>query len=305
MNGLSEPAKYTPWTKGVYDVSPSLKPLGTDYGNGAADARWFQFDSRREEFLASKHRAIAENPDKYVFRAGLTGDVERAAFKEMAFRLSVEYPQDFGFEFGSDGLKVATETDPVTVLGGLDELAMVVQEDICVVSTSEGKDWLSYLHICSPSHWRASEKIGKPFFDVHEVIPGFDKVNRVAGSLVEAMVQKGPFVRFVWGVESDDRPNHHPDAPYGHDPRDWDGRDFSKGRFWVRSERQVIWGLPEVGAALFTITVSHMPGSEVLDSPYLRDSLVASLESMSPESRKYKGLARDWGNLMRLLAPEA
>jgi hypothetical protein len=120
---------------------------------------------------------------------------------------------------------------------------------------------------------------------------------------VDAMVNKGPFVRFVWGIESDARPNHHPDPPPGEDSKVWDGRDFSQGRFWVRAERQVIWGLPDVNAALFTIKVCHTPGEEVLADPSMRDSLISALESMSPESREYKGLTRGWEDLMRLLKP--
>lgn len=282
----------------MYDVAPALRPLGTDFGNGELDARWFQLDCRYDEFLEGKRAALAEDYAKYVHRCRLSPEVERAAVEAIGRRLSIEYPQLFQIQAGD--LRRAGST-----IATLDELALRVQEDICVVRVEDGRDWLAYLHVCSPSHWRPGEKIGKPFFDVHTVIPGIEKVNRAAPSLVDAMVNKGPFVRFVWGIESDARPNHHPDPPPGQDPERWDGRDFSAGVFWVRAERQVIWGLPEVGAALFTIKVCHTPGEDILRDPARRRTLLSALESMSPASREYKGLANSWPALMRLIQPAA
>ena len=108
-------------------------------------------------------------------------------------------------------------------------------------------------------------------------------------------------MRFVWGVESDDRLNHHPEPPPGSDPEQWHGRLFDKGRFWVRTERQCVWGLPEVNAALFTIRVGYVPDDEVLANYTLRTSLRAAVKSMSAEAREYKGLAKHWDRLLPLL----
>jgi len=105
----------------------------------------------------------------------------------------------------------------------------------------------------------------------------------------------------VWGVESDDRLNHHPEAPPGFDQEEWWGRQFQNGRFWVRTERQTIWPLSHVGAALFTIRVNLVSDSVVLADPTLRSSLVAGLNSMSPEARRYKGVDQRWSELMGLL----
>ncbi len=285
MNPLPEPARFTPWTKGVFGVTPSLKPLGTPYGNGQRDANWFLLDDRRDEFLQSKALAIAENREKYIRISDMSREVQTAATDAIAGRLSLEYPALS---------KSAAEAD-------LDGLAMLVQEDICVIRAEEGRDWLAFAHLCSPSHWRAGDKVGQPFFDVHKVIPGIEKMNQAAAGLVGAMIHKGPFVRFAWTVESDTRPNHHPDPPPGEDPRAWQGRDFSAGRFWVRVERQVIWGLPAVGAAIFTIKLCHMPDHEILNDPFLLETLRSTLLSMSEETREYKGLARDWNRLLSLL----
>jgi hypothetical protein len=282
---LDRPPRFTPWTKGVFGISPSLKPLGTPFGNGQRDKNWFILDDRRDEFIDSKTRAVEEDREKYVRRSDMSGEVEAAAAAAISARLGTEYPSL------SDRAAIAD----------LDELAMLVQEDICVVRADEDRDWFAYAHLCSPSHWRASDKVGQPFFDVHSSIPGIEKVNRAAAGLVDAMIHRGPFIRFAWTVESDTRPNHHPDPPPGEDPLAWHGRDFSAGRFWVRVERQVIWGLPAVEAAIFTIKICHMPDYEIVADPILHQTLRSTLLSMSEETRRYKGLARDWDRLMNLL----
>jgi hypothetical protein len=281
---LIEPARYTPWAKGVYEVAPMLKPFGTDFGNGEADRRVFQIDRDSPRYFENKKNALRERPEKYVGQMDLKPEVERAAADFIAGRLKIEYPGLYDFSGAS-----------------LNELALQIAEDFVVISTEGGRDWVSFIHVCGPSHWAAEQKVGRSFFEVHTPIPAFDRVNSVASEMVTAMVRKGPFVRFVWGVESDDRLNHHPETPEGWKPEEWNGRIFSRGRFWVRTERQVIWGFPEVDAAIFTVRVGFVTDEAVLASPALRESLVAALNSMSPAARAYKGLDAEWDALMSLL----
>jgi len=303
------PARYTPWTRGVYEVAPGLKPFGTDFGNGAADQRVFQIDSDFDAYAESKRRALRERRGKYVRALRLAKETEWAAIDLITNRLCTEYPERYRREVGVGTLSLFDEETRYDLgapgrqnrSDGLDFLCRLVQEDVAIVSTLEDADWVAYLHLCSPSHWAAEDKIGHSFFDVHTPIPAFEKVNAVARGMVDAMINKGPFVRFVWGVESDDRLNHHPEPPPGVDPEEWNGRLFDQGRFWVRTERQVTWGMPEVGSALFTIRVAYVPDHEVLADEKLLASLRQALASMSPAAREYKGLAKNWDRLMRML----
>ncbi|AIE86414.1 heme-dependent oxidative N-demethylase family protein [Fimbriimonas ginsengisoli] len=303
------PAIYTPWTKGIYEVAPALRPFGVDFGNGAADQRLFQIDSEFERYAENKRTALRERRGKYARAFRLSREVERATIELIVTRLATDYPERFSAAWEGDH-RALLEGDKQWVLpangrgnesAALDLLARLVPEDLAIVSVEDSVDWVSYLHLCSPSHWAAEEKIGRSFFDVHEPIPGFEKINRVSSGLVDAMVNKGPWVRFVWGVESDDRLNHHPEPPPGFDQEEWDGRRFEGGRFWVRTERQIVTGMPEVGAALFTIRVGFVPDTVVLADEMLQTSLLRALDSMSPEARRYKGLAKDWDRLRAAL----
>ena len=108
------------------------------------------------------------------------------------------------------------------------------------------------------------------------------KSDVLVGMMVEA---KQGLVRFAWGVGTDDGLNQHPEGATERRPFD----AALPGAF-VRVERQVILGLPEVGAAVFTIRTSHLDCVEVRQDPTLRQSLLSAIDSMTPEQLRYKGL---------------
>jgi hypothetical protein len=300
------PARYFPITRGLYEVAPGLKPLGTDFGNGTLDARVFQIDSEFPRFRRNKMVCRQERLGKYFQQAHLTPEVEAALVAWMINRLTTEYPGTFvndakqilcrhtGEEIS---LNDRFELLPDSKLGvkyhsAFDALANQVAEDICLVKLDGSRNWLAAAHLCSPSHWAVEDKIGKSFAAIHDPVPGIGAINRNSAQLVEAMIHRGPFVRFVWGIGTDDRLNHHPQSPAGVDPAEWKGRCFDpqNPELFLRVERQVIWGLPAVGAAAFVIRVSHLQGDLIRSNPAERDQLISALNSMSLESRRYKGV---------------
>ncbi len=271
-------ARYTPWTKGRYEVAPGLKPLGADFGNGEEDRHLFQRGPDFERHLENKAMCLTERPSKYMARHELSKEVEDTALDAIGYYLGYQVPRN------------------------IDEAALQVAEDIAIVTTDGTRDWLAYGHLCAPSHWSLEEKIGKSFAAVHAPIPGFERVTAVAAKMMDAMVNKGPWVRFVWSLESDDRPNHHPIAPPGWDQEAWWGRQFSlQQRFWVRVERQCLVPLPEVQSALFTIRLSWWTMEEILENEDLRKPLVAALEGMTPAERDYKGIRQEFDALLGLM----
>ena len=286
--------RYFPLARGTYEVTAGLRPLGTDFGNGPMDGRVFQIDDEWPRFRANKVACRAERVGKYLARADLDDGAAAALVEWFAGRLVVEYPAWFGRHGDRlwcqpSGETVALDGDP---FAAFDAVAMQVQEDVCLTRAEGGRDWLAAGHVCSPGHWGIEAKIGLPFAAVHGPVPGIEPVNRAAGALVRLMIDRGPFVRFAWGFGTDDRLNHHPDPPPGVPADAWQGRRFTPGepRLVLRVERQVMWGLPAVGAAVFTIRVSHLDGDAIRADPARRDQLRAALASMSPAAVAYKGL---------------
>lgn len=309
LDKLENPPVYFPIEKGIYEVSPGLRAFGTEFGNGNADKRLFQIDREFFRFRESKLAARQESLNKYYLQHKLSQELRREICKFICNRLVLEYPTFFCLkgeslfcELTNESLNFNKEWDFLDSTSevlprytdGLDALACQIQEDFALQQlTPDGQNYLASLHVCSPAHWAPENKIGRDFTKVHKPVPGIQKINNAAKSFAEAMVKKGPFVRFVWGFASDNRLNHHPTPPSGVDKEVWHGRRFvdpATSNFFLRMERQVTWGFPSLNASLFTIRVLFLEGTLIRRDPEKRSLLLSALQGMTPESLRYKGL---------------
>ncbi len=292
---------YFPIESGIYEVTPGLKPLGFDFGNGDQDAKIFQFD---EDFAKAREEKLAARADdlrKYFATSRLTGEVAREAARTITQRLLSEWPQHF--QLRGDRLHCAL-TGEVIDPSDLDALFMQIQEDGAILSVEDGRNWLSMIHVMLPSHWDPREKIGHDFATFHKPIPGFERLASAQANIAQAMIHKGPFVRFVWSFVTDTRLNHHPEPPVNRDAAEWRGRSFDSAKkepFFLRIERQTTLGLTNVNAALFFIRLSFIDGTRVRADENMRTKLTSALRSMSPEARVYKGVATSFNQLINWL----
>ncbi len=321
--------RYDPIEKPLYEVGPGLKPLGHDLGQGSFDHQIFQIDDLFPISRQNKIDCLRENSKKYHLTDQLTPEIERAFVLFLIERLSQESPQHFtvhNFDheiqlrchLTSDLITVdpnghflsfRTRDEKIISAGikietALDAFALQIQEDLALCRVQGEHDSLCALHVCSPSHWSPEEKIGKSFVEIHAPVPGIEKLNRTASQMVQAMIHKGPFVRFVWSFVTDRRLNHHPDAPPAWDPTEWKGRSFQIEKdppFHLRVERQTTFGFPHLNFALFTIRVSFWDGNEIRMNEKKCQNLLGVLHSMSPASRRYKGVADCFAELIAWL----
>lgn len=324
---LPRPARYFPLEKGVYEVAPNLRTFGSDFGNGALEHKIFQFDRAFRLFRQSKLECRAERLSKYYREVEHSPAVAKSIARLIIDRLLTESPELFEYKRASSGsfylrckltretlyfdtdlrlMRVETESGRVhpPYLNAFDALAMQVQEDLNVLTLdpASGRDWLSAVHVCSPSTWRPEEKVGQSFIGVHSPVPQAEAMLRASRGIVNAMVHKGPYVRFVWGLTTNPQPNHHPDPPVGVSYEQWRGKPLTsvsegtKPYMWV--ERQVVWGCPEANASLFTIRFSCIDLAEIKANPEEKALFKATLLSMSPEVREYKGLAESFDKIL-------
>lgn len=259
---------YFPIEKGVYELSPGLKPFGFDFGNGHFDKKLFQIDDQFETFKQNKIECINDRKEKYIQRQNFDVHIEDQIGQFIKNRLFEEY------QISIDESKTK-----------LDDLILLVPEDVAVICRNSSSDWVAYLNLCSPSHWSAEGKIGKSFFDVHAPVPGIEKINRVAPAMVDAIITKGPFVRFVWSFVTDTQLNHHPDTVAS---RSWNPK--LENPFHLRIERQVTWPFPQLSAGLFTIRISFISAQTIKANNHYKSNLESAISGMSEESLKYKGL---------------
>ncbi len=315
---LPAPPRYVPLDKGIYEVAPGLFPLGHDFNQGDYDKYVFQIDGEFSRFRENFEACRDENKTKYFCVQNLPETVKQKAVKFFCEQLSKEWPQYFKYQTTSNGTELQCLITQETLRfnkqfdlfpnekyqSSLEALRGQIQEDFAITVDDGIQDRLSLLHVCCPTHWAPEQKLGKNFFDVHAIVPGFEKMGKASRSLVHAMIHKGPYVRFVWSFVTDKNLNHHPIAPAGEDPVKWKGRSFNENSsmpFYLRVERQVTFGLPDVNAAMFFIRVSFVDATAIKANEVWRKKLITSLESMSPESRRYKGVEPCFSELIRWL----
>ncbi len=324
---LGDAACYFPLANGRYEVKPGLIPFGTDFGNGVRDRHVFQLDANFAHCRQMKQQARAEQLDKYVQTWNYSDAVAGAIAQFITQRLIQDHPNYFQREARSDrnfnfhnqltgetlilnadyqlqqALSSHNEPTP-PYSSALDALAMQIQEDLTVVSRSGGQHWVSAIHLCFPNYWAATEKIGKNFATVHAPVAGMDAMNRRGDAIVNTMISRPPAVRFAWGLSTDTRLNHHPEPPPTVTRDRWQGRQFNpqNPRLYLRIERQVIWGLPHVDAALFSIRTYFRDCRQLKQDPGLRSCLIAALQSMSAEALGYKGLSESRSAILAWLS---
>ena len=306
--------RYLPFLDGKYAVTPGLNAMTK------ADARdqfVFQLDDQYAGFLEDKMSCRQEDIHKYYVEENFSDRTTATVNQFFVNRLVKEYPDVFAFtcEKGQCSLfnKRKEETltwkedwkscDPPRWHSLFEALCHQVQEDIAVCQLEGERDWLAAIHLSAPNHWAPADKIGKPFGTVHGPVPGMEKLNQSYFKMLLTAVQKGPFFRFAWGIATDTRLNHHPEAPAGIDRAYWQGRLVAAAPgedICLRVERQTISGLPECNAFFFTIRTYFYPITSL--STEEKQALLTAVEGMSMASLAYKGLGGAVDNLRACLS---
>ena len=323
---LKDSACYFPLQNGRYEVKPGMMSLGSSFGNNEVDNRLFQIDSNFYDYRQVKLAARKSCLKKYYQTCNYSNSVAQAVAQLIINRLSEEYPQYFHWVsqdknfllhnqlteeklYLDKNLELLKSESPLQAIfpsyvSTLDALAAQIQSDIVVICRNEnGDNWMSAIHLCYPNHWAAEEKIGKNFATVHLPVAGMEKINQRAKAIVNTMIERKPMVRFAWGLSTDTRLNHHPQPPSDIVLQEWQGRNFNitNPKLFLRIERQVIWGLPEHNAAIFTIRTYFRDCRVIKKDIVLNNKLYSAIESMTPESLKYKGLVESKQDILTWL----
>jgi hypothetical protein len=295
--------KYLPFLDGKYSTAPALVALAKTADLN--DQIIFQIDGEYSHYLDNKRACRKEDASKYFCEGDLRMETAAPVNWYIANQLVKEHPAIFTLteETGKRYLLLNSKTqetirwqeDWVAVenehyLSLFDALCSQVQEDAAICQLHGEKDWLAAIHLSSCNHWAPSEKIGKPFYSVHGIVPGMEKLNQNYFKMLLTSVNKGPYTRFAWGISTDTRLNHHPVPPPGVDPVYWQGRrvEDDNSKIYVRVEKQNIVGFPEQNAFFFTIRTFFYDIEEL--APDEKTALFKAVEGMSAQSLAYKGL---------------
>jgi hypothetical protein len=261
-----------PWRSGKFIITAGLKPL--------EDKAIFPFEVNLEKYLLNKLAARRESLQKhYPLPVELTPDEISITAQTLRALIKKDQP---GFNF-----RILPDARDE-----IDNIVSQIPEDFSVWKMDENREWLALIHLSSPNHWDARKKNGKSFFESHEPIPHIDTISKAAPKMFEQIQKRGAVERFAWGVATDDRLNHHPEAPHGVTDDEWKGRSFNTQapELFIRMERQTLFPITEklIG---FTIKTSFCDVTELPNEDLI---LIAQcIEGMDVEILKYKGLIND------------
>jgi hypothetical protein len=242
-----------------------LKRFGTDFGQAERDRLFFQLDDERPRYLAGKRAAPAE---RRVL--GADAGARAAALSWMRETLEREAPQVLEEAAGD---RAACDE--------LDALARALQEDFCVLAGgADHAGSAALVDVRFPTGWRPERLADASFERIHGPVPDFAAPDQ-ARSMVRTMIERGPFVRFVWTLLPEDQLDRHPDAPRA---ASW----LAPAGVWLRVERQVTVPLTAASAGVFLIRVYHHASSEWNDEQ--RAVVLRALACMPDDIRRYKNL---------------
>jgi len=252
-----------------------LQPFGVDLGNGERDAHFFLRDVQADDYRRQK-AAVVDDRHAVIADTDAHRAAHHAALSFVRERLFIEH-----------ALVVPSLTDLDDQHALSDrwaDVASTVQEDLAVLHRGDDDDGDTImLNVCFPSGWRPELLRHASFTGIHTPVPDFAKDPRASRSMVRSMVERGPYVRFVWTVSADDVLDHHP----VHGRRRAFADDVTEG--FLRIERQTTVPLPDVGGSLFLIRTFLRPFRSLDDDE--RATLDEALAVMPEEIAAYKGLA--------------
>jgi len=156
------------------------------------------------------------------------------------------------------------------------DIAREIDEDLIIHRIKNNKDWMASGHVCFPSSWNPAEKIGMSFDELHSPVPMSLKNST---KIVNAIINSGIFERYLWSVVHERKYNYHPRFPFIN-------FDKNEPKVFIKIERQVTVGFPDKGFCLFILR-QYLIDEEDID----KESLIKTINNMTEEQKKYKGLS--------------
>lgn len=166
----------------------------------------------------------------------------------------------------------------ISNIESLEELALHVEEDIAVLINGK----LSAICFCFPSGFVPAEKIGQNFYALHVPVADGQSLRASSDKVTKVISREGAmFRRFVWTISSLGGLSQHPDhtrpVPSSIDD------------LYFRTETQTTVGLGEE-VCLFFVKVDMHPLSELWTDQEKKETIKASINSMTDDTLTYKNL---------------
>lgn len=223
-----------------YDVMtprplPGIAPLGDD--------PWLLVDDAHAAQMTERLRLMASRRDDVIATADPDPGNLSKMMNAVLDHLPKGYTRSGDHVSCPDGRSVLINmSDPFGTLG------QILQNDICLMEKRGDEHVLTGAVLCFPASWRLREKIGRPLTHIHVPVKSYtDDIARRVQRLFDGVRPERPIWRFnaLW---YEDPSLYQPRAESEPRPLTEAGQTP-----YLRSERQVLWRLPDSDAVLFTI----------------------------------------------------
>lgn len=235
-----------------FDPEAPLLQMGT---RRLGESGWLIRDEDRAADLGLKDRLMAERHDEVFAVEADQAEGALAAAERLLEMVQAEV-QDQGTGWGlAPGVSCDSECEAAHPL---EQAALLVQEDLCLIHRRDGTWHLDAASLCFPSRWLLADKIGQPLLGVHAKVDGYDaaladRVNRAFDHLLSRPDDR-PVWRRNWFVHPiPDR--FQPQRPVDGDPLVESDRVLDN--LWVRSERQILRRVLDPDWAVFSIRIQQ------------------------------------------------
>ena len=276
------PTRHLPYAPGAYRLALAL--------TATRETEWLEIDDHYPAQIAERRRLVTERRDEVLGRMPGSEPAITELRDPLAAHLTPTSPHWFTRD--ANVLRNALDGTTLTRAGDpLEHIAVLTQEDFCLMRVDSAGPVLIAAALCFPSRWRLSEKLGHPLTAIHDPVPGYAAtlarpVDRFFGAIAAGRIAQ----RLNWSILDDPalfQPTGH--GRGAHDPSITPGNAIA--RLNLRVERQTFRRLPETGVVVFGIRVHVTPLAEVIAIPGEPARLAAALRGLSPAMARYKSMA--------------
>ena len=153
--------------------------------------------------------------------------------------------------------------------------ALLVQEDLCVMTPGDEGYVLAAAAVHFPSHWRLADKIGRPMAGIHGPVRHYRaELESRADRFFDRLATGRIMVRRNLSIHD------HDELYRAETPETFEDFDDDHGRLWLRTERQTLRRLDETRDVLFTIKTQQCPLVVVRHVPEVAHRLAARLRAI-------------------------
>lgn len=291
-----------------------MKPVHTPYhgstgefeiGLGPLDVTgWLEVDGDLARYLAEKRAIYKNRPLQVFYEEENTLAAQQEVLEMVVSHVTDMHPQIYRLngpkiDIGDTGFAVNLADETCSPLL---RAAFLVQEDLVVMRKGEAGWHMAAASVSFPSSWNLPDKAGRVLEDIHAPVPGFGRGTRKA-ALIDRIFDNLhvdlPVQRFNWAFYDNDDLYHD-----GCSGEHFSNTSKSDVEYFLRVERQTLRKLRGSGDVLFTIRIHIDPLEKIRNRPdgdALIGSMIASIQSLSPEQCFYKGLEQERERLIRRL----